>query len=162
MKSKVSLNCKQCGVEFFAYPSELRKGRRFCSRSCSTTYRNTHDNPAWKPEVRKKISLNHADVSGENNPMYMRRGKDAPSYIDGRNSFTGEVYRKILLASGMEQKCVVCGSTEKLDVHHKDGNHSNNDLSNLTWVCRGCHNKVAHQYARDKEGRFVGSSLCSL
>ncbi len=40
-------------------------------------------------ETKKKISLNHADVSGENNPNFGNHkmaGKNNPNYIDGRYS----------------------------------------------------------------------------
>jgi hypothetical protein len=120
------------------------------------TYRNTYNNPTLSAEVRAKISANHADVSGENNPMYMRRGKDAPSYIDGRNSFKGETYRKMLLASGRKQECEICKSTDNLCTHHIDGDHKNNVLENLTWVCYKCHNTIKHTHARDLSGRFCG------
>ena len=149
--------CAWCGKTFFAYPCKVKKGSaKFCSRSCCTTYRNTYDNPTKSAEVRAKISKNHADVSGEKNPMYMRRGENAPSYIDGRNSFKGERYRKILLASGRKQECEVCKTTDKLSVHHIDKNHKNNALDNLTWVCYKCHNVVKHPHPRDERGRFCG------
>jgi 5-methylcytosine-specific restriction endonuclease McrA len=35
--------------------------------------------------------------------------------------------------------CTVCGSTGQLEVHHVDGNVGDNDPSNLTTLCRGCH-----------------------
>lgn len=155
-KKRIKVKCQHCGIEFETYPSEIKKGRgKFCSRSCATIYRNTHDNPAWSEEVRRKISENHADVSGENNPMYGRRGKDAPSYIDGRNSFAGETYRRMLLASGAEQKCKICGQTENLHVHHLDGNRKNNKIDNLVWLCSSCHLNKAHNYIRDDQGRFI-------
>jgi 5-methylcytosine-specific restriction endonuclease McrA len=31
---KVKLSCRNCGVEFFVYPSEIRKKRKYCSRKC--------------------------------------------------------------------------------------------------------------------------------
>lgn len=44
-------------------------------------------------------------------------------------------------------KCVLCGSKENLEIHHKDGNGStkktkaekNNKLSNLQTLCTKCH-----------------------
>lgn len=46
------------------------------------------------------------------------------------------------LINGREKVCEVCGSTRNVDIHHKDGNHQNNDESNLMLVCRSCHNKI--------------------
>lgn len=154
---KVETVCQWCGKTFLTHPCEIRKGGgKFCSRSCATTYRNTNNNPAKKDEVRAKISENHADVSGENNPMFMRRGELAPAYKDGRNSFKGEIYRKILLASGRKQECEVCKTESDLCVHHIDGNHNNNVLDNLMWVCYRCHNIIKHKHPRDERGRFCG------
>ena len=162
-RNRIKKKCCNCEKEFEVRPSEIKKGGgKFCSRSCATTYRNIHDNPAWSDEVRKKISKNHADVSGEKNPMYGRRGEKAPSYIDGRNSFKGEIYRKMLLASGAEKKCKICGKTEKLHVHHLDGNHKNNNINNLVWLCTNCHYNIAHKYSRDDKGRLVKAEINQL
>lgn len=157
---KVKCICKQCGKEFETEKCYIKRGGgKFCSVSCGTTYRNIHDNPTKKEEVRKKISENHSDVSGENNPMYGVRGEKAPAYIDGRSNFKGETYRKILLATGREPICKICGSKEKLHVHHIDGNHKNNDIDNLVWLCSDCHMNKAHQYKRDEKGKFTSSEL---
>lgn len=39
------------------------------------------------------------------------------------------------------EKCSICGKSGKLDIHHKDGNYQNNNLDNLTYLCRSCHMK---------------------
>ena len=38
-----------------------------------------------------------------------------------------------------EASCNRCGTIEKLCVHHKDENRTNNSLENLETVCRRCH-----------------------
>lgn len=79
----VKCKCKCCGKEFQVPPSQIKRGGGiFCSTSCGTRYRNILNNPAKNEDVRRKISLNHADVSGANNPMYGRRGALSPSYVD--------------------------------------------------------------------------------
>ena len=84
---KVEKNCLWCGKAFLTYPCEIKKGGgKFCSRSCASTYRNTYNNPAKLAEVREKISKHHADVSGEKNPMYMRRGAEAFYHYGGGKS----------------------------------------------------------------------------
>lgn len=151
----IERTCLQCSKTFYTHQCQInRGGGKFCCIGCGTRYRNLHNNPTRDPKVREKISKNHADVSGKNNPMYGVRGKNAPSYIDGRNSYTGETYRKMLLASGKEQKCIICGATDNLHVHHKDGNHNNNDINNLVWLCSKCHHDV-HVRKRDELGRFT-------
>ena len=153
---KIKLNCKYCGKEFEQYESIVKKGGgKFCSISCGTTFRNLTNNPSKNPEVRMKISKNHADISGVKNPMYGRKGALAPSYIDGRSKFKGETYKKILIASGKEHKCIVCGSEDKLQVHHIDCNHKNNEIDNLTWLCSNCHQNIIHKRKRNEKGQFV-------
>ncbi len=49
--------------------------KRFADKTKHPRFGTTHT-----PETKKKMSRNHADVSGENNPMYGVRGKDAPAY----------------------------------------------------------------------------------
>lgn len=58
---------------------------------------------------------------------------------------TGENYRKVAL-SNYGEKCSRCGYSENivaLEVHHKDRNRNNNDLSNLEVLCSNCH-KIEH------------------
>jgi len=50
-------------------------------------------------------------------------------------------YRERALAHYGEQ-CDLCGETENIVVHHRDGERSNNDLSNLIPLCESCHGKV--------------------
>jgi len=154
---KVLVECLYCGKEFYACMSRIKRGGgKYCSISCSTTHRNLTNNPSHRPEVRAKISINHADVKGVKNPMYGRIGKNAPSYIDGRKKLGGG-YRGKALANNC-CICSLCGETniKKLDIHHKDKNRKNNKLSNLQIVCSRCHYTKIHIILRDSKGRIKG------
>jgi hypothetical protein len=41
--------------------------------------------------------------------------------------------------------CWVCGSTDELEVHHINGDRSDNDLSNLLPLCEDCHSEVHYE-----------------
>lgn len=43
--------------------------------------------------------------------------------------------------------CMICWSSDKLQIHHKDKNHKNNDISNLIMLCYKCH-CIAHKWDR--------------
>lgn len=160
--AKIDRECIFCGNRFSVFPCQVKKGNgNFCSISCSTTYRNLNNNPVNIPGVKEKISKNHADVSGNNNPMFGKKGNLAPSYIDGRNKFTGETYRKIMLVIDPNPTCSICDENDlgKLSVHHIDGKRKNNEIDNLVWLCYKCHNTKAHCYIRDDEGKYVTSFI---
>jgi AbrB family looped-hinge helix DNA binding protein len=55
-----------------------------------------------------------------------------------------------ILLQLLGQECSSCGSTENLVLHHIDGNRENNDLRNITLLCKLCHEKT-HGF-RDEQG----------
>lgn len=59
--------------------------------------------------------------------------------------------------------CEICGSNQNVDVHHKDGNFQNNDLSNLMRVCRSCHNHIhrPHKICSICGARAKGFGYCN-
>ena len=57
-------------------------------------------------------------------------------------------YRRVMIESEREEICSVCGTTEDVCVHHIDGDHNNESLDNLQWVCRSCHAKLHAEQRR--------------
>ena len=45
----------------------------------------------------------------------------------------------------IKNECEICGTTENLEVHHIDKNHSNNNTSNLMTLCESCHGRTHTQ-----------------
>ncbi|MGF7145282.1 5-methylcytosine-specific restriction endonuclease McrA [Anaerotaenia torta] len=144
----IERKCLQCGKDFKTHQCQInRGGGKFCSVSCGTTYRNIHDNPVNKPGVKEKISKNHAEV-----PWLIK-------YCS--NGYKGQrvaSYRlKAFRAHG--KKCNRCGSKEKLEVHHKDRDHHNNEIENLEVLCKTCHTKLHYgEYIQARDpvtGRFI-------
>ncbi len=156
--------CLQCGKEFLSRKCYIKRGQsKFCSKGCGVSYRNINNNPAKREDVRIKISLNHTDVSGKNNPMYGRKGKLSPGYIDGRRiGSKGEKLREnIWRCIALKYKKSICEICDKQvhgrekHIHHKDKNRKNNSLDNLQVVCVRCHNLILHKQQRDNFGRFI-------
>lgn len=77
--------------------------------------------------------------------------KCAPNYINAieyaqKNNVSSYILKQKLIRDGIkEYKCELCGKTEwmgspiPLELHHKDGNHYNNDLNNIQILCPNCH-----------------------
>lgn len=65
----------------------------------------------------------------------------------GLNQRQHDTYFEILLKMYPEQKCFNCGKTPadygllKHEIHHVDGDDTNNDPLNLLWACHGCNHR---------------------
>jgi len=86
------------------------------------------------------------DCEGKKHKLYYKYERRPPeSFPSGRRI-------KQLCLERDDHKCVKCGSTDKIDVHHKDGNNwqkirqlANNNLANLITLCHSCHMKLHHR-----------------
>jgi hypothetical protein len=47
--------------------------------------------------------------------------------------------RKILQEHEIPRVCDHCGTASNLVIHHKDGDHMNDEFDNLQWLCNSCH-----------------------
>jgi len=50
-------------------------------------------------------------------------------------------YRKKALEH-YEQKCDICGKEKRIEIHHRDGDRTNNSIDNLRPLCKHCHTRV--------------------
>ena len=68
-QKRLDMTCQQCGMAFWAHASVANR-RKFCSQSCSTTFRNLTDaNPSY-----------HRDITGDKNPMFGKPGMAGEKY----------------------------------------------------------------------------------
>ena len=51
-------------------------------------------------------------------------------------------------------KCEECGNTTCLELHHKDGDYTNNNTSNYQVLCSDCHKKVHSNDAKFREFKY--------
>jgi hypothetical protein len=56
------------------------------------------------------------------------------------------------------KKCIICGETKIVEVHHYDGNHSNNKIENLIPLCpthhRYCHSRYMSEISHVIDSYF--------
>lgn len=81
--------------------------------------------------------------SERNNPAWIKSFKEATKNI-----------KKI--------KCGGCGSIKFLEYHHIDGNHKNNNIKNITVLCRSCHIKQHQLIFKEERRRIVEEALKSI
>jgi hypothetical protein len=61
----------------------------------------------------------------------------------------GHYYARQLVPEG---PCTQCGKERGSDVHHVDGDHTNNEPSNLRRLCRSCHIKAHRSSSHCPQG----------
>jgi transposase len=75
-----------------------------------------------------------ARMSGKNNPAF--KTGDSTRYLK----------RQLVEREGAKQ-CVWCGTTDGIEIHHIDHDRENNNLENLTLLCRYCNMLEAYLWA---------------
>lgn len=95
-------------------------------------------NDGWKSED----TVYRFNLEGNNFPKKGQQG-----FQKRNTSFTQlQSYQK-------QSSCESCQQTNKrLEVHHADGNHGNNNTANLKTFCVSCHKKAHYQMGRTKMG----------
>lgn len=134
------------------------------------------NHPTKRPEVRKILSENHADFSGDKNPNYGATwmiGKGNPNWLGGLESqgyayeFNEILKREIRKRDNYE--CQNCGMTEeehlkeyneKLHIHHIDYDKMNINKDNLLTLCLKCNIKA--NYNRDSWTKYFTKGIKCL
>jgi hypothetical protein len=163
----IKTTCNFCDIEFFAKPSELKRGgAKYCSMTCSGKANSKRQLQQSKiknvPNVTCslcgiKFYKNKSRLKLSKSKLYFccRAHKDAAQKIGGLKEIqpphygttllgTPNTYRRIAFAQH-EPKCSICGYDKYrsvLQVHHKDRDRTNNDVDNLQVVCPTCHLEI--------------------
>ena len=140
-------NCLYCGKPFTTNDD---KRKRFCNSSCAASYNNRKR--SLTDETKIKISESLKKVN------YSQKEKEQILGI-GENTHGGKTFRDKLFSSGKkEYKCECCGNKGEwngkelvLQIHHIDGNHSNNDNSNLMVLCPNCHSQTDNYCSKNRK-----------
>lgn len=102
-----------------------------------------------KPETLNsyliKMGIQYAGNQGGKGIKTTPQYKTAEEYIES-TCVKSHILKLKLIKDGLkEDKCEICGNFEwqgiklPLELHHKDGNHYNNNLNNLQILCPNCH-----------------------
>lgn len=67
---------------------------------------------------------------------------------------THHLKQRLLNAGLLENKCSICGKTKRLELHHIDGDPSNNELNNLQILCIECHYDTKNFRNKNGKGRI--------
>lgn len=102
-----------------------------------------------KPETLnsylKKMEIEYSGNQGGKGIKNSNQYKTAEEYIKGVYVKSSMLKQKLIKEGIKEKKCELCGLAMwqgveiPLELHHKDGDHYNNDFSNLQILCANCH-----------------------
>ena len=165
MKKQEIIKCPKCNTEFEKY-NKWWDERKFCSRKCSNSHIMTK-------ETRDKISKG---VKKHNKEYGYKSPKDNMSVTEWDdmviklkikrkekflqtpfNEIAESTIRKRVLLE-QDSKCNRCeldkwqGEDLTLELEHKDGNHNNDERSNLECLCPNCHSLTSTWRGRNKKG----------
>ena len=106
--------------------------------------------PYKDPEIRREFKhryyTEHKQEIMERTKRYREAHPDkVKSYNATYNQKKNAPYHKILDEAGVERMCAKCGLTSGICTHHIDGDHNNNLINNLQWLCMSCHGKLHRQ-----------------
>jgi len=135
---------------------------QFCNRLCSYGIRTHEDKCFYNPKNIRRCPVcnNVLEKKGGttcshacSNTLFRSR--------ENNPNWSNENY-KIICFDHFEKKCVVCNEERVVEVHHYDGNHSNNDPNNLVPLCP-THHRYAHlklyYLIKDKVDEYMKSRI---
>ena len=127
-----------------------------------------------KPETLnsylKKLNINYSGNMGMKGKKTDLKRKSALEYSK-KEFLNNPKLRKKLIEDGIKKnECELCGLNNwlgqnlTLELHHKDGNHYNNELNNLQILCPNCHsltpNHSGKKYKSIKKIKIKKENKC--
>lgn len=111
--------------------------------------RELHCKPETLNSYLTKMGIQYAGNQGRKGFSHSEDSstnyKTAEEYIQGTTVKSSILKEKLFRDGIKERKCEICNISEwqgqlvPLELHHIDGNHYNNELSNLQVLCPNCH-----------------------
>jgi 5-methylcytosine-specific restriction endonuclease McrA len=94
----------------------------------------------------EKMGISYSGQPGVHGEDYKTNYKSAQEYISCGSVVKSHILKQKLIRDGIKaNECELCGISMwrgvkiPLELHHKDGNHFNNELDNLIILCPNCH-----------------------
>lgn len=117
--------------------------------------------------VKYQIDISHFTGKGWNKNLVFKPNPPIPTselLINNSNYQSHKLRKRLLKENYFEYKCYNCNLTEwmnqpiTLELEHIDGNHTNNQIENLTLLCPNCHS-LTPSWRKCKSS--LGSALTS-
>lgn len=144
--------CPVCGEEFNACRSQ-----KYCSPECRQKAKELRKKTKTKICIGCGIQF---IPTGQNQKYHSIQCRKKSTYKENYVNIVLKYHDKNKFGGNREKamerdgyKCVQCGGTKQLGVHHKDRtgqtDHPNHDINNLETLCNKCHSQ---EHGKDKSG----------
>lgn len=154
--------CQICKSEFYVKPTHKKRGWGiYCSISCRT--KGQLQGKTFPCYVcSKEVYRSPLDIKKSKSGKYFCN-KTCQTIWRNKILFIGEnylnwkngksAYRSILEAEGIKKQCTICYIEDErvIIVHHIDKDRTNNNVTNLIWLCNNCHYLVHHYKEEQKK-----------
>lgn len=132
MPMEYQFACQNCNAIFFrrkgAVTQSIHGGYqiKYCSNACRRKHKT--ENKMSRKEICSRYRA-------KNKRKIDRLTQSEADYLSRK--YFGGLRDEVLKRDN--NACTICGMSNRIIVHHKDHNKTNNILSNLTTLCRSCH-----------------------
>ena len=115
----------------------------------------------------KRLGINYAGNQNRAGQPHYEQRTLASEYFGTEKPIQSSLLKQKLINEGIkESKCERCGLSEwmgkpiPLELHHKNGNHYDNNLENLEILCSNCHMQ-AHNYSNPQKKSELNAELAT-
>ena len=156
-KKAAPAHCKNCGKKF--KPAQnVGVRQKYCTRACYVDAREKERRAKWEDERQTKV-CSHCGIEfvpkkfGGGKQIYCSHGCQVRAISrrhSGKYHRSGKYQQEFRIMKPVvlerDKVCVLCGSDQKLHVHHWDNSgrseDCNNSLDNLAVLCGDCHSAI--------------------
>lgn len=113
--------------------------------------------------IKEMIEKYQFDISHFTGQLWNKDKVNEKKYYNGNALSRGQALRDLTILRS--HKCEKCGLTEwqdqkiPLEVHHKDGNHLNNEMENLELLCPNCHAQTENYRSKNRRKEIDEETL---
>lgn len=172
-RKAIELICENCGTKFLKLLNQYKNTKHhFCCVNCSKQYRSNRvlvkcafcgkefeKVPSSFKHSKSKLYFCSVECKNE-----AQKIKNNFTNIQPNHYGKGSNYQRICF-DNHPHKCCICGEEHIVAVHHYDGNHNNNDPSNLIPLCPTHHcywHSKFRKLIKDKVDEYINNFITSL